>query len=137
MYDTAGTAWPYSANAGVSANGSGFTSGNSPAPQASQVAYLQETGSFSQSFSGWATGSYVITFDAAQRANFQASHQDFNVLVDGVVVGACTPSGTAYQGHITAAFTVATGVHPIAFQGLDTAGGDNTAFIDDVSVHFA
>ena len=133
VYDPAGTAWTYSANAGVSANGSGFTSGNSPAPQASQVAYLQETGSFSQSFSGWAAGSYVITFDAAQRANYQASHQDFNVLVDGVVVGHFTPSDTAYQNYSTAAFTVAAGSHTIAFQGLDTAGGDNTAFIDDVA----
>jgi hypothetical protein len=137
VYDPAGTAWTYSADAGVSANGSGFTSGNSPAPQASQVAYLQETGSFSQSFSGWAAGSYVITFDAAQRANYQASQQDFNVLVDGVVVGHLIPSNTAYQDYSTAAFTVAAGSHTITFQSLDTAGGDNTAFIDDVSVHFA
>ena len=35
------------------------------------------------------------------------------------------------------AFTVAAGAHTITFQGVDTAGGDNTAFVDDVSVHFA
>jgi cell surface hyaluronidase len=55
------------------------------------------------------------------------------VLVDGVVVGHFTPSDTAYQNYSTAAFTVAAGSHTIAFQGLDTAGGDNTAFIDDVA----
>jgi hypothetical protein len=106
VYDPTGSAWTFAGPSGVSANGSGFTAGNPPTPQGSQVAFLQETGSFSQSVAGWAAGSYVITFDAAQRRNHQASHQDFKA-------------------------------HTIAFKGLDTAGGDNTAFIDDVSVHFA
>ena len=134
VYDPTGTAWKYSGNAGVSANGSGFTLSNPPAPQGSQVGFLQETGSFSQSVAGWAAGSYVITFDAAQRSNYQASHQNFNVLVDGAIVGAFTPSGTTYQGYVTPAFTVAAGAHTITFQGLDTAGGDNTAFVDAVSL---
>jgi glucose/arabinose dehydrogenase len=136
-YDPTGTAWTFGGSAGVSADGSGFTAGNLPTPQGSQVAFLQVTGSFSQVVTGWAAGSYVITFDAAQRGNYQASQQDFEVLVDGTVVGTFTPTGTPYQGFITARFTVAAGAHTIAFQGLDSAGGDNTALIDDVSVHFA
>ena len=32
---------------------------------------------------GWAAGSYVLSFEAAQRGNYQASRQDFNVLIDG------------------------------------------------------
>ena len=52
------------------------------------------------------------------------------MLVDGMVVGTFTPSGTSYQSYSTAAFTVTAGSHTIAFQGLDTAGGDNTAFVD-------
>jgi hypothetical protein len=133
-YDPTGSPWAFSGTAGISGNGSGFTAGNPPAPQGSQVAFLQETGSFSQTVSGWAAGSYVISFDAAQRSNFQASRQDFAVLVDGNVVGTFTPSGTSYQSHATAAFTVAAGMHTITFQGLDSAGGDNTAFIDQVIV---
>ena len=43
------------------------------------------------------------------------------------------PPGTAYQSYTTAAFTVAAGSHTVTFQGLDTAGGDNTAFIDKSS----
>ena len=73
-----------------------------------------------------------MTFSAAQRANFQASRQDFRVLVDGVVVGTFTPSGSGYTSFTTATFTVAAGSHTITFLGLDTAGGDNTAFIDEV-----
>jgi hypothetical protein len=137
QYRPTGSPWAFSGNSGISANNSAFTSGNPPAPQGTQVAFLQITGSFTQTVAGWAAGSYVLTFDAAQRANFQASRQDFQVLVDGAVVSTFTPSGTAYQGYITAAFTVTAGSHTIKFQGLDTAGGDNTAFIENVSVDFA
>jgi subtilase family serine protease len=133
-YDPAGSPWAFSAGSGLSGNGSGFTAGNPPAPQGSQVAFLQGTGSLSQSVAGWAAGNYVLTFQAAQRGNFQASRQDFNVLIDGAVVGSFTPSGTSYQGYSTAAFTVTAGAHTIAFQGLDSAGGDNTAFVDAVSI---
>ena len=109
----------------------------SAGPSRAQVAFLQQTGSFSQSVAGWAAGRYVISFDAAQRGNIQASREDFQVLVDGAVVGIFTPSSTAYQGYLTAAFSVTAGSHTIKFQGLDSAGGDNTAFIDDVNVYFA
>jgi hypothetical protein len=56
--------------------------------------------------------------------------------VDGVVVGAFTPSGTAYQGLHHHRVHRRGGSHTIAFQGLGSAGGDNTALIDDVTVHF-
>ena len=133
QYDPTGSPWAFSGSSGISGNNSGFTAGNPPAPQGSQVAFLQGTGSFTQSVTGWAAGSYVLTFDAAQRENYQASQQNFNVLVDGNVVGTFTPSGTSYQSFTTAVFTVTAGSHTIAFQGLDSAGGDNTAFIDQVA----
>jgi hypothetical protein len=134
QYDPTGADWTFAGSAGISGNDSGFTAGNPPAPQGSQVAFLQGPGSFSQAVSGWSAGSYVISFDAAQRGNFQASQQDFAVLVDGAVVGTFTPSGTSYQGYTTAPFTVVAGVHTITFQGLDSVGGDNTALIDSVAV---
>ena len=64
-------------------------------PEGAQVAFLQGTGSFTETVSNWTAGSYVLTFDAAQRGNDQASRQDFSVLVDGTVVGTFTPSGTS------------------------------------------
>ena len=97
------------------------------------MAFLQETGSFSQAV-GFAAGSYAITFDAAQRGTFLVSRQNLNVLVDGVVVGTFTPSGTSYQSFTTTVFNVTAGLHTIVFQGLDSVGGDNTAFIDDVAL---
>ena len=76
LYDPTGSPWAFSGSSGISGNNSGFTAGNPPAPQGSQVAFLQETGSFTQSVTGWAAGFYVLTFDAAQRENFQASQAE-------------------------------------------------------------
>ena len=59
------------------------------------------------------------------------------MLIDGNVVGTFTPSSTSYQSYSTATFTVTAGAHTITFQGLDSAGGDNTAFIDGVSIVWA
>jgi hypothetical protein len=134
QYGPTGSPWTFSGGAGISGNNSGFTSGNPPAPEGTQVAFIQQTGSFSQTITGWAAGSYVLTFDAAQRGNFQASHQDFEVLVDGTVISTFTPSSTSYLSYSTAAFTVTAGLHTITFQGLDSAGGDNTAFVDAVAI---
>jgi hypothetical protein len=133
-YDPTGSAWTFSGGSGVSGNDSGFTAGNPSAPVGSQVGFLQATGSFTQTITNWAAGSYVVTFDAAQRGNHQTSHQNFEVLIDGKVVGTFTPSGTAYQSYSTPAFTVTAGTHTLTFQGLNSAGGDNTAFIDAVAV---
>ena len=134
QYRPTGSPWAFAGSSGISGNNGGFTSGNPAAPEGVQVAFLQNTGSFSQSVSAWAAGSYTLSFKAAQRGNFQASRQDFNVLVDGVVVGTFTPTGTSYQSYTTAAFTVTAGAHTIKFQALDSAGGDNTAFVDQTAI---
>ena len=65
-----GSAWAFSPGSGVAGNGSGFTAGNPPAPQGTQVGYLQATGAtITQSVAGWAAGTYAISFDAAMRGN--------------------------------------------------------------------
>ena len=109
QYRPTSSPWSFSGNAGISGNNSGFTSGNPAAPEGAQVALLQGTGSFSQSTTNWAAGSYSISFYAAQRANHQASRQDLSVLVDGTVVGGATPSDSSYQSFTTAVFTVTAG----------------------------
>ena len=132
-YDPTGSAWAFSGSSGISGNNSGFTAGNPPAPQGVQVAFIQGAGSFSQNVATWAAGTYVLTFDAAQRGNFGTSKENFNVLIDGSVVSTFTPTGTTYQSYTTAVFTVTAGTHTITFQGLDSAGGDNTAFVDQIA----
>ena len=133
-YNPTGTPWTFVDNSGIAANGSGFTSSNPVAPEGVQVAFLQEKGSFSQTVNGWTAGTYQISFQAAQRAG---QSQDFQVLIDNVVVGTFMPAGSSYQAYTTAAFPVAAGSHTITFTGLDDAKGDNTAFIDAITVSLA
>ena len=133
-YDPAGPAWSFAGNAGVAGNGGAFTSGNPAAPEGSQVAFLQNTGSVSQSMS-FSTGTYTLSFSAAQRGNGGGA-QTFQVLVDGAVVGTFNNlSGTGYQTLTTGSFTVSAGNHTVTFQGTDLKGGDNTAFIDQVAIN--
>ena len=93
----------------MASNDSGFTRSNPDAPEGTQVAFVQDTGSFSQIVVGLGAGSYDLSFDAAQRGDSQASQQDFQVLVDGSVIGTFTPTETSYTLYTTAKFTVTAG----------------------------
>ena len=133
QYDPAGTPWAYAGGAGVAGNGSGFTAGNPDAPEGTQVGFLQGTGSFRQDVPDWAAGTYQISFDAAQRGNYR-----HRAGLPGPGRwqrrGHLHAPGTSYATYTTVAFTVAAGTHTIGFQGLDTAGGDNTAFLDQIVI---
>jgi hypothetical protein len=132
-YAPVGSPWAFAGPAGVASNGSAFTAGNPAAPQGGQVAFVQGTGSMSQAVT-FAAGTYTIAFNAAQRGNGGGA-QTFRVLVDGVVVGTFnTLKGTAYATLSTGAFTVDAGSHIVTIQGTNLKGGDNTAFIDRVTV---
>ena len=134
QYDPNGVGWTFTGNAGVAGNGSGFTAGNPNAPDGSQVGFLQGNGSISQSVL-LPAGTYSLSFEAAQRGNDNNGGQTFEVLVDGDAVGTFTPPGTGYTLFTTGSFTVASGSHTISFVGLNPLGGDNTAFLDHVSLN--
>ncbi len=137
QYNPTGAFWTFTASStnggsGVTGNGSGFTGGSPNAPEGSQVAFLQQQGSFQQTIGPFQAGvSYVLSFAAAQRAG---NGQDFQVTLDGAPLGTFKPAGTGYATYATLPFTATAGSHTLAFVGLDTAGGDNTAFIDAVRV---
>ncbi len=133
-YDPVGSPWTFTGTAGVAENGSAFTAGNPAAPQGSQVVFLQNTGSIRQAVT-FAAGTYTISFSAAQRGNGGGS-QTFQVLLDGKVIGSFNSlTGTSYSPQTTSSFTVTAGTHVLAIQGTDLNGGDNTTFIDQVSVN--
>jgi RHS repeat-associated protein len=134
QYNPSGSAWTFSGGSGVTSNYSAFTSGNPTAPEGTQVAFLQNTGSFSQSLT-LSGGTYVVAFKAAQRGNWGGA-QTVQVLVDATAVGTFTPAGTSYQDFTTATFTVTAGSHTLTFQGMNGTG-DNTAFVDQSQIGFA
>ena len=129
-----GTPWQFNGLAGMSANGSGLTSGNNNAPQGAQVGYLINNASMSYSVYLDAD-TYSLSFLAAQRVNHQAQSQQIRVLLDGAQVALVTPSGASYTLYQTANFTVAAGMHTVQFVGLtNPPSGYSTAFLDDVAV---
>ena len=128
------TVWNFQGGSGISGSGSAFTSGNPNAPEGSQVAFLQDTGSFSQTLSGFSAGLYSFSFDAAQRGNY-GGPQDFEVSLGNTVLGVYGPGlSTSYQSFTTAPTIIDGGSRTLTFTGLNTAGGDDTAFIDSVAV---
>jgi hypothetical protein len=132
-YNPTNSPWTFTGNAGVAENASGFTSGNGPAPQGSQVVFLQNTGSIRQAVT-FAAGTYTLSFSAAQRGNGGGA-QTFQALLDGKVIGSFNSlTGTTYTTLTTSSFTVTAGTHVLTIQGTNLNGGDNTAFIDQVSV---
>jgi hypothetical protein len=132
-YAPSGSPWTFSGGAGLATNGSGFTSGNSLAPQGNQVLFVQQVSNASQSIT-LPTGSFTISFFAAQRGNL-SSRQTLQVLVDGNVVGTFNSlTNTAYLAQTTGSFNVTAGTHLITFQGTNLNGGDNTLFLDQASI---
>jgi hypothetical protein len=131
-YQPDGSAWQFGSDTGVSSNGSAFTSNNSTAPDGSQVAFIQDSGSMSQSFY-LGTGAYTLSLMAAQRAG-QSNNQEIQVWIDNVAVGTITPNSTSYASYETSQFTVAAGPHIVRFVGLNPESGNNTAFIDLVAI---
>jgi hypothetical protein len=133
----ANSGWSWGGSAGIAGNNSTYTTGIATAPQGTQVAYLQNAGSaMSQTISNWQAGTYTISFQAAQRGSgMNASVQDVQVFVDGQSLGTFTPNADGtYQTFATAQFTVAAGSHTVNFVGLDSAGGENTALIDNIQI---
>ncbi len=43
-------------------------------------------------------------------------------------------STTSYQVYTTTTFTVSAGTHVIELLGINSAGGDDTDFLDDVTI---
>jgi RHS repeat-associated protein len=90
---------------------------------------------FSQSLSGFQTGvNYTVSFSAAQRGNSSNGGQDFDVYLDSTLLGTFRPASTSYSTLSTTPFTTTAGTHALKFVGRDSAGGNNTAFIDAVQI---
>ena len=138
---------------GIAGNGSLFTVINGNAPQGQQAAFLQGTGRMSETFYGGQAGvRYGITFSAVERRRVNAGTttadlQDIAVSLDGRRLGnatfnpsidrgpdSFTPPSGAYGLLRTVPFTLTPGAHTLVFGGLDDAGGDQTALVDNVDL---
>jgi RHS repeat-associated protein len=101
------------------------------------VAFIQgeSNSTASETVSGFqANTDYVVTFAAAQRGNYSHGGQDFRVYLDNTLLGTFRPTSNNYLDYATTTFRTTAGPHTIKFAGLDSSGGDNTAFIDNVRI---
>ncbi len=126
-----GVGWIFSGPSGIQGNGSAL--GALPAPEATQTAFIQYTGSMTQTLSLNA-GNHTLALWAARRNCCVAPYvQPIRVSVDGVQVGATiTPASTTFAPY-SVTFAIATaGAHTIALTGTDAS--DKTTFIDSVTL---
>jgi hypothetical protein len=134
QYAPSGATWTFVGGAGISGNGTAFTSGNPPAPEAVQVAFIQGAGSQIAQTASIAAGTYTLSLRAAQRGNFNSGMQIVQLQVDGVTVGQYQPPSSAYGSYQTNAFSIAaSGNHTLALIGVGS-GSDFTAFVDNVQL---
>jgi YD repeat-containing protein len=103
QYAPSGGSWSFANGGGISGMNSPFTGAPSSAPDGVQVAFIQATGTISQSISGFqASANYVITFSAIQRTNCcNTTGQDIGVYIDSTLVGTFHPGNSAYVEYST------------------------------------
>ena len=133
-YGTTGGAWTFANGGGLTANQSAFTNGNPNTADGQQVAFLQNGGTATQTFTATAGTTYTVAFRAAQRGNSQSGTQIVRVSIDGVALGTFQPPGTAYTSSPTYSFTATSSSHTIQLAGVGGGGSDYTAFVDSVVV---
>ena len=147
MYHPVGASWNWSGSSGIAADNSAFNL--TDAPNGNQAAFIQrQTGEMDQFLTGLIVGeTYVVSFQAAQRPDLQGTTsegitngygygggQDFEVLWDSTSLGIFSPDSTDFSLYLTARFVATDTTGTLKFQGLDTLGGDRTAFIDAIGV---
>lgn len=136
QYNPSGGSWTFAAangnsGSGMAGNGSAFNNPN--APGGTQVAFLQGTGTITQTMGGFTAGTgYKLNFKAAQRPG---NAQTWTVKFDGTTIGTYNPGSgaTSFADYSTAAFTATSSTHTITFTGTNQPGGDNTIFLDNVA----
>jgi hypothetical protein len=138
-YSPSGGSWTFGgtspSGSGLVANGSGFS--NPSAPLGLQAAFVQEHGRISQTLSGFIPGrTYTLTYAAAQRpgnGTVNIGGESWNVTIDNTVIQSNSPGGTSFADY-SATFVATATSHTLSFAGTDLAGGDNTVFLDNVSL---
>lgn len=136
--------WSFTGTTGLTANGSPFgtigaANGNvngGATSTSGQAAFIQngygDPNTISQIVAGFGLGTASVTFSLESRGGNNAG---VDVKLDGVDLGTYTPVGSgSFNTVTTPSIPVTAGSHTLLFTGV-SAGGDNTAFIDSVSIN--
>jgi hypothetical protein len=130
--------WTYSGLSGLinASGGSAWYVGSGPTGfGGDQYAFIQSTGSISQTFTSGA-GLFSLSFlDTGRTSSCCNGSQTFQVLIDGTVLGTfSTTASGAFALQNIPSISLTAGQHTLAFDGTDPGGGDVTSFIDTVNL---
>ena len=130
--------WTFSGDAAIAANGSAYLYSSYPVSEdGDQVAVLQNISEISQVLDFPATGSFAVAFQSAART-FYGTGNTFNVYIDDTLAGTFLPTNTtAFADYQTNFVALTAGSHTISFQGLDPDDGDESSYVDNVSIVLA
>ena len=131
-YTPTGATWTFDTASGIAAPGTPWVAPGA-ALDGSYAAFIQNSGVISQAVTVGASGTYKLTFKAANRPGYSASA--INILIDGVVNSSFPSSAFNSQGMFqtfTAFTQISAGTHTLAIAGV-TVGGDSATAIDGIS----
>lgn len=135
-YNPSDPSWTFSSNSGIANGANGFELSGS-IPNGSQFAFIQTTGTLSQTFTLPSAGQYQLTFYSAGRVarDGYGGNTIFGAFLNGSQIGSdfTTVSNQAFTAN-TLIFTGNEGSNTLLFQLKNYYGGDNTAYVDAVSI---
>jgi len=108
-----------------------------PTPDGSYYAFIQNGGSVNQQFTATDTGMFMINFLVAGRdGTVMPGNEAYEVLLDGnPIFTDSTTTAQPFTSRTTNPFSLIAGnLYSLSFHGLNLTGGDNTAYIDAVSL---
>lgn len=124
-------------NGGIARNGSHWVAA-AAAPQGVQAGFLQRNCDMTQNISVPASGSYRLTFKAANRPTGTQLADALEVKINGVSKGSWTAAtiegGGVFKSYSADLGELQTGSHELRFVGTSPDGNDRATAIDDVQI---
>ena len=130
-----GATWTFATSAGIARNGSPWFSTN--APEGSQAAFIQKTGSISQTFTITTAGHYFLKGQAIGRSGYPAN--SINISVDGAAVGsiqATSLSSSTWSNWNTSAVYLTKGTHTVVLAGVGNGTADVDTAVDNLVLSY-
>ena len=134
-YTPTNAGWSFGVNtAGIDHN-SGTWYSTTTGHEGVQAAFIQGSGTISQTISVGSAGLYAITFQAEGRGGARGP-EGIIVQVDGVAVGTWADSAVSQSQwqNYQATVNLSAGSHTLTFVGNNTLGGDRSVAIDNVQM---
>ena len=112
QYNPGGAPWTFAGNSGLTGNASGFTGSNPNAPEGSQVAFVQTTGSMSQPMTFAAAPSTSWCFGRPAQLRFGLADLQYYHRRGRPTNMAPAQGATSYQDYTVGPFPVTAGTTP-------------------------